>query len=86
MVWKEGEEVQELGYCDPRWNCPGQLHRNLTSIRAYYLNRSGGTPPRWLNAPPLPILGLSLFNPRRLTLSTFEAIDASRTMRSGSIL
>lgn len=28
-----------LGYCDPRWNCPGQLHRNLTSIRTYYLNR-----------------------------------------------
>lgn len=27
------------GYCDSRWNCPGQLRWNLTSIRTYYLNR-----------------------------------------------
>ena len=54
---QQEEPAWGLGYCDWCWNCPGQLHRNLTSIRTYYLNRGSGPAwhSRWLNAPPLPV-------------------------------
>lgn len=47
-----------LGYCDSRWNCPGQLHWNLTSIRTYYLNRGSARPCRRL---PTEVASGSLF-------------------------
>ena len=68
----------ELGYCEPQWNCPGQLRWNLTSIRTYYLNR--GSTDDWQQRQ-LPIFFFSCSFSRRHVMKHNRSIVKHFTVR-----